>query len=217
MRANALADAPREERLRPQQFRLGIKIADSAVNDAAAAVVLVMRQLVGWVPARSSIFCRRAVRAASGLSTPYSSSNCSRSRTAGATWRLTAGSVTTARESASSANRRSWPGWAQGGMEIADVARQAEGLSGVRHTVRDGLAEWRYHGRLVARQLADAHMVIRADFDYRDSILRQFPGTFSVPRRFVRHMMMVADLATGDTGAIEDAIEAAWQLQRSTN
>ena len=102
-------------------------------------------------------------------------------------------------------------------MEIADVARQAEGLSGVRHTVRDGLAEWRYHGRLVARQLADAHMVIRADFDYRDSILRQFPGTFSVPRRFVRHMMMVADLATGDTGAIEDAIEAAWQLQRSTN
>ena len=102
-------------------------------------------------------------------------------------------------------------------MEIADIARRAEGLSGVRQTVWDGLAQWRYHGRLVARQLDDAHVVIRADFDYRDSILRQFPGTFSVPRRFVRHMMVVADLATGDTGVIEDAIEAAWQLQRSTN
>jgi hypothetical protein len=28
-------------------------------------------------------------------------------------------------------------------------------------------------------------------------------------------MMIVADLAEGDAGAIEDALEAAWQLQRS--
>jgi hypothetical protein len=85
----------------------------------------------------------------------------------------------------------------------------------VRHTAPRGLAEWRYHGRLVARQLDDAHLVIRADFDYRDSLLRQFPGTFSVPARYARHMMVVADLASGDAGAIEDALEAAWQLQRS--
>ena len=102
-----------------------------------------------------------------------------------------------------------------GAMEIADVARRAEALTGVRHTTRGGRAEWRYGSRLVLRQLDDAHVVIRADFDYRDSILRQFPRTFSVPRRFVKHMMVVANLATGDAGAIEDAIEAAWQLQRS--
>ena len=82
---------------------------------------------------------------------------------------------------------------------------------------RDGLAEWRYHGRLVARQLDDAHLVIRADFDYRDSIVRQFPGTFSVPARYIKHMMVVADLASGDAGAIEDALDAAWQLQRSAD
>lgn len=58
-------------------------------------------------------------------------------------------------------------------------------------------------------------MVIRADFDYRGLLLRQFPETFSVPARYSKHMMVVADLATGDTGAIEDALEAAWQLQRS--
>jgi hypothetical protein len=28
-------------------------------------------------------------------------------------------------------------------------------------------------------------------------------------------MMVVADLSRGDAGAIEDALEAAWQLQRS--
>ena len=94
------------------------------------------------------------------------------------------------------------------------MARLAGVLAGVRRTVAEGLAEWRYHGRLVARQLDDARLVIRADFDYRDSILRQFPATFSVPARYVKHMMVVADLAQGDAGAIEDALEAAWQLQR---
>lgn len=95
------------------------------------------------------------------------------------------------------------------------MARLAEALAGVRLTAPGGLAEWRYHGRLVARQIDAAHLVIRADFDYRDSLLRQFPDTFSVPARYIKHMMVVADLARGDAGAIEDALEAAWQLQQS--
>jgi hypothetical protein len=100
-------------------------------------------------------------------------------------------------------------------VEIDDVARLTEALAGVRRTESRGLAEWRYHGRLVTRQLDDTHVVIRADFDARDVMLRQFPDTFSVPSRFIRHMMVVADLARADAGAIEDAIEAAWLLQRS--
>jgi hypothetical protein len=100
-------------------------------------------------------------------------------------------------------------------MEIDDVAGLAESLAGVRRTAPDGLAQWRYRGRLVARQLDGTHLVIRADFDYRDSILRQFPGTFGVPARYAKHMMVVADLSKGDRGAIEDAVEAAWELQRS--
>jgi hypothetical protein len=102
-------------------------------------------------------------------------------------------------------------------MDVDDVSHLAEALAGVRRTARGGLVEWRYHGRLVARQLDDAHLVIRADFDFRDSILRQFPGTFSVPTRYIKHMMVVADVAGGDAGAIEDALEAAWQLQRSAD
>ena len=95
------------------------------------------------------------------------------------------------------------------------MTQLADGLAAVRRTARDGLAEWRYHGRLVARMLDDVHLVIRADFDYRDAVLRQFPGTFSVPARYLKHMMVVADLARGDARAVEDALEAAWQLQRS--
>ena len=95
------------------------------------------------------------------------------------------------------------------------MTQLADGLAAVRRTARDGLAEWRYHGRLVARMLDDVHLVIRADFDYRDAVLRQFPGTFSVPARYLKHMMVVADLARGEARAVEDALEAAWQLQRS--
>ena len=95
--------------------------------------------------------------------------------------------------------------------------RLAGDLAGVRRIALDGLVEWRYHGRLVARQLDDVHLVIRTDFGYRDSLLRQFPETFSVPARYVKHMMVVADLAEGDAGAVEDAFEAAWQLQRSAD
>jgi hypothetical protein len=102
-------------------------------------------------------------------------------------------------------------------MDMDDVAHLARALTGVRRTAREGLAEWRYHGRLVARQLDDAHLVIRADFDFRDAMVRQFPGTFSVPARYTKHMMVVADLAGGDAGAIEDALEAAWWLQRSAD
>jgi hypothetical protein len=102
-------------------------------------------------------------------------------------------------------------------LQIGEVARLAEALEGVRRTTAEGLAHWRYHGRLVARQLDDTQIVIRADFDYRASILRQFPETFSVPPRYSKHMMVVADLARGDAGAIEDALEAAWQLQRRTD
>jgi hypothetical protein len=102
-------------------------------------------------------------------------------------------------------------------VQIDDVARLAEALAGVRRTARAGLAEWRYHGRLVVRQLDDTHVVIRADFDTRDLMLHQSPETFSVPSRFAKHMMVVADLVRADAGAVEDAIEAAWLLQRSAD
>jgi hypothetical protein len=102
-------------------------------------------------------------------------------------------------------------------LQIGEVARLAAALAGVRRTAADGLAQWRYHDRLVARQIDDTHLVIRCDFDYRDLLLRQFPDTFSVPARYSKHMMVVADLASGEAGAIEDALEAAWQLQRSAD
>ena len=37
--------------------------------------------------------------------------------------------------------------------------------------------------------------------------------TFSVPKRFAKHMMVVADLENGNADAVEDAVIGAWELQ----
>lgn len=98
-------------------------------------------------------------------------------------------------------------------MRLEDLSRLAAQLDGVRESRREGLLDWRYRGRLVARQLDDSHVVIRASFDFRDFLLHSFPETFSVPERFAKHMMIVADLEHGNTDAVEDAVIGAWELQ----
>jgi hypothetical protein len=98
-------------------------------------------------------------------------------------------------------------------VKLADLSRLAGQLGGVSESCRDGLLNWRWRGRLVARQLDDSHVVIRASFDSRDFLVRSFPETFSVPGRFAKHMMIVADLESGNPDAIEDAFIGAWELQ----
>jgi hypothetical protein len=98
-------------------------------------------------------------------------------------------------------------------MMLADVSGLARRLDGVAERRRNGLYEWRYQGRIVARQLDQTHVVIRATFDSKDFLLRSFPETFSVPNRYRKHMMIVADLEAGNADAIEDAIVGAWELQ----
>lgn len=98
-------------------------------------------------------------------------------------------------------------------VDLATFGRLAEELPGVRRQHRDGLDSWRYQGRVVARQLDADHVVVRCSFEVREHLLRTFPGTFSVPSRLRKHMMVVADLSRGDDGAVEDALVAASTLQ----
>ena len=98
-------------------------------------------------------------------------------------------------------------------MRPADLSGVTAELDGVVERSSDGLLDWRYRGRLVARQLDDNHVVIRVSFDFRDFLVHSFPETFSVPRRFAKHMMVVADLEHGKADVVEDAVIAAWELQ----
>jgi hypothetical protein len=101
-------------------------------------------------------------------------------------------------------------------MRLADLSRLAAQLDGVSERSGDGLLDWRYRGRLIAPQLDDSHIVIRSSFEVPDFLLQSFPETFSAPKRFAKHVMVVADLENGNGDAIEDAVIAAWQLQSGT-
>ena len=96
---------------------------------------------------------------------------------------------------------------------MGDVDELLGSWTGVVARTDRGLKVWRYHGRLVARQLDDDTLVIRSSFPARDTLLQAHPETFCVPRQFSRHMMIVADLRTGDEDAIEAALAAAHDLQ----
>jgi hypothetical protein len=98
-------------------------------------------------------------------------------------------------------------------VSLEDISRLAAQLDGVSESRRHGLLDWRRRGRLVARQLDDGHVVIRASFEFRDFLLHSFPETFSVPERFAKHMMIVAGLERGNPDAVEDAVIGAWELQ----
>lgn len=85
---------------------------------------------------------------------------------------------------------------------------------------RAGRARWQLGGRLIARELESTHVLIRTGFDARDVLLKEHPEVFSVPARFARHMMVVAELGadTGDAdagGSVEGAVRAAWLLQQT--
>ena len=88
-----------------------------------------------------------------------------------------------------------------------------EHLGGVSKRTERGRAVWRYHGRLIARELDHAHIVIRTGFGDRKALLLEYPQTFSITPQFLRHMMIVADLDSGDEEAIAGALAAARDLQ----
>ena len=98
-------------------------------------------------------------------------------------------------------------------MDLDAFGEAATSLTGVRRATSGGPARWELRGRLVARELDATHVVVRVPFDVRDALLRDHPNVFTVPPRFEKHMMVVADLAAGDDGAVEDALEAAYVLQ----
>ncbi|MGH3361484.1 MAG: hypothetical protein ACRDOM_03410 [Nocardioides sp.] len=98
-------------------------------------------------------------------------------------------------------------------MDLTELDAFVSSLEGVRRRSSGGLLQWRRRGRLVARQLDEQHVVIRSPFDTRDVLVHQFPDTFSVPTRFSKHMMVVADLAVGSADAIEEAVVVAWRFQ----
>ncbi|GAA1475730.1 hypothetical protein GCM10009623_01760 [Nocardioides aestuarii] len=99
-------------------------------------------------------------------------------------------------------------------MDLDDVAAHAESLTGVKRKGHPGRVAWYVDNRLVARQEDERFLLVRSDFDAREQLVADHPGTFSVAPPLEAHMKVLADLELGDADAIRGAITAAWELQR---
>lgn len=102
-------------------------------------------------------------------------------------------------------------------MDLGELHELVTSYDGVTRTTRAGRARWQLRGRLVARELDDAHVLVRVPFDARDLLLRQHPEVFSVPQRFRKHMLVAVDLDADSpdlVDAVTDAVTSAWELQR---
>jgi hypothetical protein len=100
-------------------------------------------------------------------------------------------------------------------IELELLGRHALSLDGVRERASGGRRGWYWNGRLVARQEDDESVVVRCDFDTRESLLVAHPETFSVPPRLESHQKVMVDLVRGDAEVAMAAVTAAWELQRA--
>jgi hypothetical protein len=101
-------------------------------------------------------------------------------------------------------------------MDVAEFDRIASALNGVTQKKQRGhvtVALPGQAGRTTARRDARGHPDrLRAATGVADSLLR---NRSRARQSSVGHMMVVAELESGDDGAFEDALMAAWALQAS--
>jgi hypothetical protein len=95
-----------------------------------------------------------------------------------------------------------------------DIEQFLDPLEGVHLLHESRGRRWSVGHRLVARQVGDASLLIRAGFESREELFRDHPDTFWMRPELEAHMKVLADVAQGDLSAICEALEAAWRLQR---
>lgn len=103
-------------------------------------------------------------------------------------------------------------------MDIAGFDALVTALPCVRRRDDAGVLRWHTRGRLIARQVDATSVALRVPFDVRHHLVRQSPAVFSVPNRFTKHMMVMADLsADGAETVIEQALLSGWRLQTAAS
>lgn len=98
-------------------------------------------------------------------------------------------------------------------MTPDEVTAYLSTLPGCKQKGTRAVPAWYVGNRIVARLVAADELMIRCDFDPRERLVREVPGTFGVPPSYEAHMKVQAMLS-GDADAIRSALREAWELQR---
>lgn len=95
-----------------------------------------------------------------------------------------------------------------------DVEDLLASLEGVRLHQDPRGRRWCVRGRLVARQVDDATLLVRATPERREALLGRWPTTFSVRPELEAHAKVLADVVEGDLDAVRSSLREVWELQR---
>ncbi len=100
------------------------------------------------------------------------------------------------------------------GSRWREVEELLAGLDGVR--VRDDPRgrRWSVGGRLVAREVDDATLLVRCGLGAREELLERHPETVSVRPELEAHEKVLVDVGAGDLDVVLAVIRAAWEMQR---
>lgn len=99
-------------------------------------------------------------------------------------------------------------------MTPDEVGQYAESLPGVRRKGTADQPAWYVRDRLVARLVDPQTLVIRVPLPRREALLEAHPDGFGVPPRMEAHHKVEAYLSRADPGAVREAIDLAWEMQR---
>ena len=98
-------------------------------------------------------------------------------------------------------------------MTPAEVGEFLATLPGCKQKGTQAVPAWYVDNRIVARLVATDELMIRCAFDVRERLVTEHPGTFGIPPPYEAHMKVQAMLY-GDSGAIQSALQQAWELQQ---
>ena len=99
-------------------------------------------------------------------------------------------------------------------MTPEEVGEYAESLAGVKRKGTTARPAWYVDDRLVVRLQDQETAVVRVPLSKREALLESSPETFGVPPRMEAHHKVEAYLPRADKGAVQRAIELAWEFQR---
>ncbi|RYC10612.1 hypothetical protein [Nocardioides zhouii] len=99
-------------------------------------------------------------------------------------------------------------------MTSEEVGTYVESLPLVKRKGTSSRPAWYVHDRLIVRLHDPNTLVIRVPLNKRESLIESHPETFGVPPRMEAHHKVEAYLDRAEPGAVQTAIDLAWQMQR---
>ena len=98
-------------------------------------------------------------------------------------------------------------------MTFADVVEMASSIGKAEESTSYGTPALKVNGKLIVRLKEDGDsLVVRADFEQRDALIAEDPGTYYITDHYSKYEWVLVRLSRVHPDAMRDLIRMAWRL-----